>query len=91
MRIRPDGDLRFYHKGDQPVLRGLAYIRDKRTAYLMTKGYTPRLRTYPGREVPRPLLVDVCKGNVDIGTVLDDLMALTKLNYNACISPTASR
>jgi hypothetical protein len=35
--------------------------------------------------VPRPLLVDVCKGDVPIETVLNDLMALTKLNYNACI------
>ena len=85
VRIRPESDLRFYRKGEQPILRGLAYIRDERTAYLMTKGFTPRLQTYPGREVPRPLLVDVCKGDVPIETVLNDLMALTKLNYNACI------
>jgi hypothetical protein len=85
VRIRPEGDLRFYRRGDQPILRGLAYVRDNRTAYLMTKGFTPRLQTYPGREVPRPLLVDVCKGDVAIETVLNDLMALTKLNYNACI------
>jgi hypothetical protein len=45
----------------------------------------PRLRTYPGREVPNPILIDICKGNADIKTVMADIMALTKLNYNSCI------
>jgi len=85
VRIRDENDLKLYRKGKHPVLRGLAYIRDERTAYLWTKGYTPRLQTYPGREVPKPLLVDVCRGNVQIETVLSDIMALTKLNYNACV------
>jgi hypothetical protein len=35
-------------------------------------------------EVPKPLLIDVCRGEVDIEVVLNDIMALTKLNYNAC-------
>lgn len=85
VRIRPDSDLRLYRKGRDAVLRGLAYIRDERTAYLWTKGFTPRLQTYPGREVPKPLLVDVCRGEADISTVLNDILALTKLNYNTCI------
>jgi hypothetical protein len=85
IRIRDESDLKLYRMGDNPVLRGLAHIRDQRTAYLWTKGYTPRLRTYPGREVPKPLLIDVCRGGVDIETVLNDIMALTKLNYNACV------
>ena len=84
VRIREVDDLRLFRSGEFPVLRGLAYIRDDRTAYLWTKGYTPRLQTYPGREVPKPLLVDVCRGNVSIDVVLRDIMALTKLNYNAC-------
>ena len=45
----------------------------------------PRLRTYPGREVPNPLVIDVCRGKVEIETVLADILALTKLNYNACV------
>jgi hypothetical protein len=51
----------------------------------MDEGYTPRLRTYPGREVPNPLLIDVCRGRADIEIVLNDIRALTKLNYNACV------
>ena len=85
MRIRHDSDIKLYRTGKHPVLRGLAYVRDERTAYLWTKGFIPRLQTYPGREVPNPLLIDVCRGRADIETVLNDIMALTKLNYNACV------
>jgi len=85
VRIREIEDLRLFRGGEFPILRGLAYIRDDRTAYLWMKGYTPRLLTYPGREIPKPLLIDVCRGNGSIEIVLNDIMALTKLNYNACI------
>jgi hypothetical protein len=85
IRIRDDSDIKLYRKGEHPILRGLAYIRDERTAYLWTKGFIPRLQTYPGREVPKPLLIDVCRGDVQIETVINDIMALTKLNYNACV------
>ncbi len=85
IRIRDEKDLKLYRVGKHPVLRGLAYIRDERTAYLWTKGFIPRLQTYPGREVPKPLLIDICKGSGDMETILNDIMALTKLNYNSCI------
>jgi hypothetical protein len=85
VRIREENGIKLYRKGGHPVLRGLAYIRDERTAYLWTRGYMPRLQTYPGREVPKPLLIDVCRGDIQIETVLNDIMALTKLNYNACV------
>lgn len=85
VRIREENGIKLYRKGEHPVLRGLAYIRDGRTAYLWTRGYMPRLQTYPGREVPKPLLIDVCRGGIQIETVLNDIMALTKLNYNACV------
>jgi hypothetical protein len=83
--ISDERDFKLYRKGKLPVLRGLAYIRDERTAFLWTKGYTPRLHTYAGREVPKPLRINVCRGHTAIETVLADILALTKLNYNACI------
>ncbi len=86
IRIRNDHNLKLYRKGkNYPVLRGLAYLRDMRTAYLWTKGFIPRLQTYPGWEVPWPLFVDVCRGEANIEVVLKDVLALTKLNYNTCI------
>ena len=36
-------------------------------------------------EVARPLRVAISRGNAEIGVVLSDILALTKLNYNACI------
>ncbi|MGH9762319.1 MAG: hypothetical protein ACREDR_25835 [Blastocatellia bacterium] len=85
VRIHYESNLKLFRKENHPVLRGLAYVRDDRTAYLWTKGFVPRLQTYPGREVPNPLLIDVCRGTAGIETILNDIMALTKLNYNTCI------
>ena len=85
VRIRLAEDLRIYRPGRHAILRGLAHIRDERTGFLWANGFIPRLQTYPGREVPRGLLVDVCRGHADIRTVLNDVYALTKLNYNACV------
>lgn len=85
VRIRLAEDLRIYRPGRHAVLRTLAYVRDERTAFLWANGFIPRLQTYPGREVPKGLLIDVCRGSADIDTILKDVLALTKLNYNACI------
>ena len=85
VRIRDNSDLKLYRKGEYPALRGLAYLQDDRTAYLWTKGFIPRLQTYPGWEVPWPLFIEVCRGEADIEVVLRDILALTKLNYNTCI------
>ncbi len=49
---------------------------------MWTKGYVPRLQTYPGLEVPKPLMVQIVKGEAEIETVVADVLALTKLNYN---------
>ena len=84
VRIRHAEDLRVYRPGDMALLRGLAYQRDERTSFLWAQGFIPRLWTYPGREVPKGLLVDICRGKAEMRTVLKDVLALTKLNYNAC-------
>lgn len=84
VRIRTSNEIKLYRRGDNPVLRGTAFIQDDKTAFMWTRGFIPRLNTYPGREVPNPLLVDVCRGDADLGVVLDDIMGLTKLNYNSC-------
>jgi hypothetical protein len=85
VKIRTENHLRLYRLGSRPVLRGTAYVLHHKAAYLWTRGYAPRVRTYVGREVPRALRIDVARGECSIRTVLQDIMALTKLNYNACI------
>jgi hypothetical protein len=66
------------------VLRGTAYINSDQDAFLWTRGWVPRLRTYPGMEVPNPLSIEICQGKAPMETVLADILALTKLNYNTC-------
>ena len=83
--MRENHDLKLFRKGEYPVMRGLAYPRDEHSGYLWTKGFIPRLGTYPGWEVPWPLYVEVNRGHCDLETTLRDVLALTKLNYNTCI------
>lgn len=84
IRIRRQNEIKLFRYGAKPVLRGTAMISaSNRMAYLWTVGFIPRLDTYPGREVPNPLTIDIVKGDSDIEQVLSDLMALTKLNFNS--------
>lgn len=83
VRIRSEPRaLRLYRHGSRPALRGLAHIHSDNAAHLWTRGFVPRHQTYPGREVPVPLLVEVSRGRADLSVVLRDVLALTKLNYN---------
>ena len=59
-------------------------ISDK-LGYLWTNGFIPRLKTQMGLETPNPLSVQITRGDIGIETVCEDVLALSKLNYNACI------
>ncbi|MCM2372090.1 argonaute/piwi family protein [Aporhodopirellula aestuarii] len=67
-----------------PVVRGTFRRVSHRTGYLYTSGFKPRLATYDGWETPVPLQIDIQHGNADITQVAQDILGLTKLNYNAC-------
>lgn len=84
VRIRSTSEMKLYGPDNLPVLRGTAYMPTKRKGYLWTKGFIPRLNTYPGWEVPNPLLVEIHRGESDLRTVMADVMGLTKINYNTC-------
>ena len=83
VQIRRQNEIKLFRYGKKPVLRGTAIITSARSAYLWTVGFIPRLETYPGREVPNPITVDIVRGDADLDVVLADLMALTKLNFNS--------
>jgi hypothetical protein len=83
VRIRRQSEIKLFRYGSKPVLRGTAILVSDRIAYFWTTGFTPRLKTYPGREVPNPLTVDIVKGDAEIELVLSELMALTKLYFNS--------
>ncbi|HCY77690.1 MAG TPA: hypothetical protein DHV28_17395 [Ignavibacteriales bacterium] len=67
------------------VLRGLAWVINQNEGYLFSRGYIPRIKTSNSLEIPNPLFIKIARGISDIGTVMSDILALTKLNYNACI------
>ncbi len=84
IRIRDDRVFKLYRDATYPILRGMLYNIDNKTAFLWTR-YIPRLQTVLGLETPNPLCIEVCKGDTDIKTVCEDILSLTKLNYNSCV------
>jgi hypothetical protein len=85
IRIRDEPNWKLYRYGPNPLLRNSAYIESERKAVLWTRGWTPRLQTYPGLEVPNALNIEINRGKADIRVVLGDILGLTKLNFNSCI------
>ena len=75
---------RLYRCGGMPVARGSFWRINDRSGLLFCSGFKPRLATYDGWEVPVPLRVDIQHGDAVIERVAQDILGLTKLNYNAC-------
>lgn len=85
IRVRSDRNgLRLFREGRRPVLRGTFLKLNERMGFLWASGFKPELRTYDGWEVPAPLRIDIQHGDADIELVAQDILGLTKLNYNAC-------
>ena len=85
VRITRSRDMKLFRMGSTPVLRGTTYEMNRTHSLIWTMGYIPKLKTYPGREVPNPLSVEICRGLADLDVVQNDIMGLTKVNFNACI------
>ncbi|MBI2714353.1 MAG: hypothetical protein HYX37_07850 [Rhizobiales bacterium] len=81
------GENKLFRDGDYPVLRGTALILDDRNANIWTTGYVPQLDTYIGPETPNPLFITLLRSKQampPMQRVLEDIMGLTKINYNSC-------
>lgn len=76
--------LKLFTLSKGAVMRCTALQISDRKAFLFTSGFVPRLNTYPGWNVPNPLDIEICNGDADMETVLQDILRLTKLNYNSC-------
>jgi hypothetical protein len=85
VRIRDDSNFKLYRDFNYCIPRGSALIVTSNLAYLWTKGFIPRIQTQLGLETPNPISIEVVRGDKDILIVCKDILALTKLNYNACI------
>ncbi|TAM46997.1 MAG: hypothetical protein EPN55_03500 [Gammaproteobacteria bacterium] len=77
--------LKLYRPGTYPTIRGTAMLTDRRSGFLWTSGYIPRLDTYMGPDTPNPLHVSVRRGDADIQVVMADVLSLSKINFNTCL------
>ncbi|MBI4307153.1 MAG: hypothetical protein HY678_12620 [Chloroflexi bacterium] len=84
VRIRRSSRTRLFRSGQMPVLRGTWWKVTGASGYLWASGFKPSIGTYDGLEIPRPLRIDVARGDVSVDQVARDVLSLTKLNYNAC-------
>jgi hypothetical protein len=76
--------FRLYRQGKMPVLRGTFAKINNRSGFLWASGFKPRIATYDGWEIPIPLKIEIQHGDASIERVAQDILGLTKLNYNAC-------
>ena len=85
VQIRGDGsNFKLFRQSEYPVIRGTVAILNDRDAYLWTTGFVPCLGTYIGPETPNPIFVRVRNADYPIEQVLQDIMGLTKINFNSC-------
>ncbi|MCF0059855.1 hypothetical protein MUK70_11450 [Dyadobacter chenwenxiniae] len=71
-------------EGRYPVVRGTMLPLDQYTGVLYTTGYIPYYETYPGLHIPRPLEISIFEGESTLKRVCEEILALTKLNFNNC-------
>jgi hypothetical protein len=78
-------NMKLFRPSKYPVVRGSALMLDEKQAFLWTAGYVPRLDTYLGPETPNPVHVRLQRGECSFDTILQDVMGLTKINFNSCL------
>jgi hypothetical protein len=78
MRSTP---FRLIRRGTQEPWRGTLCTVGAET-YLYTSGYVPWWDEYPGPHIPAPLQIGSC-GETDIRARAQEIMALTKMNWNS--------
>lgn len=84
--VRSNHDFRLVRHGTYPPHRG-ALCRVADTTFLYTVGYQPQHLTYPGPHVPVP--IEIVTDVNDVEAVADDLLCLTKMNWNSARSAAA--
>jgi hypothetical protein len=88
VRITRSNEYKLFSNGELAVRRGTAIKLTRRLGLLWTTGFVEKLGTYPGRETPNPLRVEIVNDTTretDIDLVMRDIMMLTKMNFNSCV------
>ena len=68
--------------GDHPVLRGTFATIAKRRHILYTRGSVDLYRVYPGMYIPTPLGIRPAMVEHSIETLAEEILALSKMNWN---------
>jgi hypothetical protein len=79
----PAGDpARLFRPAQHPPLRGTLLSLDDRRHVLYTRGSVPFYGTYPGMYIPSPLPFRLVETESSPECLADELLALTKMNWN---------
>lgn len=85
VKVRPERfGFKLFRNGQRPVIRGTFLKITDKSGFLWASGFKPRLATYDGWETPLPLRIEIQHGDAPLERVAQDILGLTKLNYNAC-------
>jgi hypothetical protein len=77
-------DTRFMRLGKEPPLRGTVITLAPRHHVLFCVGYIPYLGAYPGFRIPNPLEIVEHHGESPTELICQEILSLTKLNWNSC-------
>jgi argonaute-like protein implicated in RNA metabolism and viral defense len=77
-----DSRLTLFRGGTYPPYRGTRVELDAKTSVLYTRGSVPYYETYTGKYIPRPLEVRVVESEESPATICQEILALTKMNWN---------
>ncbi len=80
--VRPTEDVRLLRDARYPILRG-SYISLGEMHLLYTTGYISSLQAFPHGHVPLPLKLTDHIGDSSSRSILQELMILTKMNWNS--------
>jgi hypothetical protein len=82
LAVHPVTDTRLIRAGSYPVIRGTSFLVGD-VAHLYTNGYIPEMGKYPHGHVPSPLLVADHIGDTAPERLQQEIMTLTKMNWNS--------
>lgn len=77
-----DDPVRLFRSAAHPPLRGTLLSVDDQRHVLYTRGSVPFYGTYPGMYIPSPLPFRLVETESSPGYLADELLALTKMNWN---------
>ena len=82
--VSPNTRVRLLRDGQYPILRGTQFSVGNEH-YLYTTGYISALKSYPHGHIPVPLKVYDHIGDSSINQLLNEVLVLSKMNWNTAI------